>query len=234
MKKIFFLLFVAATYGFSDTINVAVAGNLLYPIKKIKKEFEKKYKNEHLNLIINSSGKLTAQIMHGAPYSVFLSANMKYPKFLYSNGKGILPPKIYAKGLLVFYSNPVIHNIKEIEKFKKIAIVEPKVGPYGKKALEVIKNAHLNVKNKLVYAETISQAFYYGLNVTNAAFVAKSVLMSDNGKKYKFYHIPVKYYTPVNQGILLIDNSNTARKFYNFMFSKDVKSILKKYGYKLP
>ncbi len=228
MVRVLIFLFIGLSL-FANSIKVAVAGNMAYAIKDIVKSFQKSYPNIKVDTIIGGSGKLTVQILRGAPFDVFLSADMKFPNILYKKGLAKTPPKVYAKGEIVFFSIPKIDSIEKIKNFSKIAIANPKTAPYGRAAMEFIKNAHLPILNKLVYAENVSQTFFYAMKVTHAGFIAKSAIY----KTHKFLEIPKKYYRPIEQGAVLISNKKEAKLFYDFLFSQQTKNILKSYGYSI-
>ncbi len=237
MKKLI-LLFLFSGSIFANEINIAVAANVSYAIKPLIHEFNKT-NTVKVRVILGSSGKLTAQIKNGAPYDIFLSANMKYPNRLYSDGIAISKPIAYAKGTLALFSSKkkVLNDISIINNAKKIAIANPKTAPYGKAAYEAITNAGLlesNIK-KLVYAENISQAVQYTLVAADFGFIAKSSLYSPKMTKYKenenYIDISKALYTPIKQGIILISKKQSAKDFYDFILSKNAKKIFKKFGY---
>jgi len=230
MKKI--ILFFLVVFSFGD-IKVATAGNVAFAIKDLAKEF---YKETHIKItpIIGSSGKLTAQIQRGAPYDVFLSANMKYPNYLYLNHKAITKPKVYAKGKLVLFSKKGIKSLDDILNAKKIAIANPKTAPYGKATVEYLKNKKLynKLKNRFIIASNISTTFSYAMKVTNYGFVAKSLLFKFPKLNNKYHFIELEnLYSPIKQGVVLLSNNPQAKKFYKFLFSKQAKRIFLKYGY---
>ena len=236
MKK---LILLFASILFAKTIYIASAANLTYTLPQIIKAFEKNYPNVKIDFILSSSGKLSAQILRGAPFDIFLSANMKYPLKLYKQGFGILPPKIYAKGSICLFSLKYKNlSLKNLSRFDTIAVSKPKTTPYGKAAIEAFKNANVydNIKDKLVYAETIAAVFSYVKSYADVGVVSKSALYSKNVKKLgKFYYkeIDSKLYSPINQGVLLLSNKKEAKEFYNFLFSKKAKEIFKEYGYNI-
>jgi len=233
MKKFILLLF--GSFLFASQIYIAASANLTYVMPEIIKKFNQKYPNEKVKFITSSSGKLTAQILRGAPFDMFLSANMKYPEFLYSKGIGIYPPKVYAKGKIILFSikhkNLSLDNLKN---YSLIAISKPKTTPYGLAAVEVFKNKKIypEIKNKLVYAETIAAVLSYVKNGADVGIISKSLIYSKNIKNLgKFYYkdIDTTLYRPINQGALLINKK--AEDFYHFLFSHEAKKIFKKYGY---
>jgi molybdate transport system substrate-binding protein len=240
MQKILFLI-LFTTNIFASSITVAVSANMSFAINPLIKEFEKQNPNIKINTIFGSSGKLTAQIKHGAPYDIFLSANMKYPEFLHKNGFCKTPPKIYAKGCLVLSSTQKrdFDGIKTIlsDEVKQIAVANPKTAPYGIATKEALVNAKLydKVSSKFVFGESISQTVTYTIRASDIGFIAKSAIYAPNMKKYKkninWIDVDTKYYTPISQGMVIVKKSNEAKKFYDFMLSIEAKNILQKYGY---
>jgi molybdate transport system substrate-binding protein len=232
MFKIILLFFATLLFG---DVRVATAGNVAFAIQELVKEF----KNEtgiRVIPVISSSGKLTAQIERGAPFDIFLSANMLYPEYLYKKGLSKTRPKIYAKGCLVLFSKVGINSLNDIFKAKKIAIANPKTAPYGKASEEFLKNMKLynKVKDRFVIAGNISSAFSYAMKVTDYGFIAKSLLFKFPKLNNKNHYIDLdsSKYRPIKQGVIVLNNRVEVQKFYNFLFSKKAKQIFKKYGYK--
>lgn len=248
LKNLFLITIFLASPLFSSTISVAVAANVSYAIKPLIKEFNKLYPDTKVRVTLGSSGKLTAQIKHGAPYQLFMSANMNYPNTLYANKIAITKPRVYAFGALAYLSvkeRDFSQGVKLIEssKIKKIAVANPKTAPYGVATKEALKNAGLyeTVKNKFVYGESISQTVSYTITATDVGFIAKSSLFSPTMKKYKkkknWNDVDSRLYTPISQGIVILRNANKnaeVRAFYDFIFSNKAKKILNEFGYQTP
>ena len=236
MKKLLLMImFVLMSYACE--IFIAASANTAYAMPEIIKKFNQKYPDVKVNVILASSGKLTAQIIHGAEYDIFMAANMKYPEFLYKQGIAKTGPKVYAKGAIALFSVKNI-NLKDFKnallKAKSVAIANPKTAPYGRAAVEAMKNAGIypNIREKLVFAETVSAVIPYTLNSADVGIVAKSSLFSKQMKRYKnFADVPQNLYNPIDQGIVIFNKKNETIKFYNFIFSEDAKEIFKKYGY---
>jgi len=231
MKNILVLLLFVVSL-FAD-VKVATAGNVAFAIKDLAKAF---YKETHIKItpIIGSSGKLTAQIERNAPYDVFLSANMKYPEYLYIHHKAITQPKVYAKGKLVLFARDGIKSFDEIFNAKKIAIANPQTAPYGMATVEYLKKKGIynKLKPKFVIGSNISTTFSYAMKVTNYGFVARSLLFKFPKLNNKKHFIELeKIYSPIKQGVVLISNKKEAKEFYNFLFSKKAKEIFLRYGY---
>lgn len=226
---------------------VAAAANVQFAMEEIKQTFEEK-SGIQLKIITNSSGKLTAQISNGAPFDVFLSADMKYPESLFASGHADSLPKIYAYGALVLWTMKDFDltegvSILTKEQIQKIAIADPRNAPYGKAAEEVLNFYHLyeKVESKLVFGRSISQANQYIVSgAAEAGFSAKSVVLSPEMKgRGKWIEIDPAAYTPIAQGAIILkygkeNHPEAARAFFNFLFSEAAGAILQNYGYRLP
>ena len=232
----------------AGTIQIAVAANVSYAIDDLKKVFNETYPDTKVQVVLGSSGKLTAQIKHGAPYQLFMSANMKYPEALYKDKIAVTEPVVYAQGTLAYLSNKPQEFSKGMallkdENIKKIAVANPKTAPYGKAAVEAMKNASVyeDVKNKFIFAESVSQTVSYTVIAADMGFIAKSSLYSPKMKQYKeninWKEVDPKLYTPIEQGIVILkkgESSSEVKAFYDFMLSLKAQKILTEFGYLLP
>lgn len=245
MKKLILSTLLASSTLFAGDINIAVAANVSYAIDDLKKEFNKLYPNTKIKVTLGSSGKLTAQITHGAPYELFMSANMKYPNSLHNKALTITKPLVYAKGSLAFLSNKKRDFSKGVlllkdKSIRKIAIANPKTAPYGIASIEALKNANIydDIKSKFVYGESISQTVAYAVKATDLGIIAKSSLYSPRMATYKeninWKEVDSNLYTPIEQGIVLLKKAkgnSEAKAFYDFILSSKAKEIFKTYGY---
>jgi molybdate transport system substrate-binding protein len=223
---------------------VAVASNMSYAIKELRDEFSKSHKNIKIKIIIASSGKIASQIINGAPFDIFISADMFYPNKLHDM-KLAKKPIAYAKGSIVLFTDKDIDLKKGIkilqnQNIKKIAIANPKTAPYGKAAIEAIKNSGIqnSIKRKLIFAESVSGAFSYAKKITDIAIIAKSTIYNPNIvnkiKTSQYVDINRNLYKPIKQGMTLLArgyNSIETAMFYNFLKSKEAKKILQRFGY---
>ena len=245
MIKYLFLILFFISYLSAGNINIAVAANVSYAIDDLIRAFNKKYPNIKVNITLGSSGKLTAQIKHGAPYDIFMAANMQYPNALYKSKIAITAPIVYAKGSLALLSNKQRSFKKNIEILnsklvKRIAIANPKTAPYGKAAIQALKNRKIynKVKSKLIYAESASATVSYTLLAADVGIVAKSLLYSKKMRRFKqnihWIEIDNSLFTPIKQGMVILKNGKNnkdAKLFYDFILTKEAKDILIKYGY---
>lgn len=231
----------------AESINVAVAANVKYAFDDIATAFTKKT-GIAVTSVVSSSGKLTAQIKHGAPYDVFLSADMLYPTTLHQAGVAVAAPTIYANGALVLWTNKQLDLSKGLAVLSeatitKIAIANPKLAPYGKEAIKALAYYQLKASAtpKLVYGESISQVNQYiDTKSVDIGFTAKSVVMSPQLKgKGAWTDVPAESYASIAQGMVILKHgalhhAGAAQQFFEFILSDQSRMILTQYGYKLP
>lgn len=225
----------------SDQLQIAAASNMQYPIKELIVAFEKQTTIK-VNVSISSSGKITNQIKNGAPFEVFLSADMAYPENLYKNNFTFGPAKPYAFGKLVLWTasteKPSIEALKN-KQIKHIAIGNPRLAPYGIAAKQVLEkyDFYEALKDKFVFGESITQVNQFiSSGAADVGFTAMAVVKSPNNRTIgKWIIIPDSLYKPIGQGIVMIqqkDKTNhNAQLFYDFIFSNEARQILKNYGY---
>ncbi len=241
----FFLFHSATSFAQQQKITVAVAANMQYAFQELKNEFERTY-HIHVDEVIGASGNLTRQIIQGAPFDVFISADTKYPENIYQEGFAAEKPKVYARGALVLWTIKDGLQLQNNLQFllsgdiKSIAIANPKIAPYGSAAEAILKKFSLfdELKNKLVYGESISQTSQFiATGNADVGFTAKAVVLSDQMKnKGRWIELNKDDYPPILQAAVLLkygikNHSSSARKFYEFLFSENAKDIYKKYGY---
>jgi molybdate transport system substrate-binding protein len=226
----------------AQALKVAAAANLQSVILVLQKDFTKKTGIE-MEPIVGASGNLVTQMHNGAPYDVFLSADMSFPKKLYDDGLTLQAPIVYAYGSLIICSNSNLgfqnwERILMTPGIKKIAIANPSIAPYGQAAQEALqhKGIYNNIKGKIVTGESISQVnTYITTGVVEAGFTTQS-LVKDPANKVKLYWkaIDPKIYSPIGQGMVVLKsttNKANAEKFFKYMQNADARKILKEYGY---
>lgn len=229
----------------ASNLVIATSANMQFALKDIAEAFtnETKIKCE---LIVGSSGKLTAQIIEGAPFDVLVSADMKYPLELQKSGLAQGEPKVYAYGNLILWTmfdtlNPSL-SILETDSVQHIAIANPKIAPYGLAASQVLENYGLSAKvdSKLVYGESIAQAnqFIASKSAEIGFTSSSSVLSQILSERGKWITIPKDMYAPIVQGVVLVKRQGAvleqAQQFEQFLFSKAAQTILIQYGYDIP
>lgn len=256
MKKITFLLALATLAGCTagggtqqagGSITVATAANVQFAMSALAQAFQSQT-GIAVQTVISSSGKLTAQIANGAPYDLLVSANMKYPEALLSNGSAVPPAKVYAYGALVAWSlagitpEPTPEYLLSSD-IRKIAVANPKNAPYGEQGINYLEYfGYLDtLQGKLVYGESIAQTNQYITTMAaEVGLTAKSVVLSpEMAGKGQWVALPAGSYSPIAQGVVITqygaDNHPEAcQLFFDFLFSEAAQAIFGRYGYDLP
>lgn len=245
MKKIYFLL-ILIIFGCTSqegSLNVATAANMQFAMEALAEAYSEE-PGTKIDVILGSSGKLTAQIQQGAPYDLFFSADLKYPNALVESGNTTEDPVVYAEGIIVLwsmkYNMPVALEQITSSEVKHIALANPKTAPYGIAAEEVLKNMGLyeELYDRLVFGESISQVNQFiTAEAAEMGFTSQSVVVSPNMlEKGNWIDIPDSLYSPIQQAVVILKNdrgqSKEAKAFVEFVLSETGKGILNKFGYK--
>ena len=246
---VFFGSLMGTSQAVADEIKVAVASNFYPTMKVIAKNFELKTadssgQQHKVILIPGSSGKHYAQIMNGAPFDIFFSADIERARLLEQEGKIVAGTRFtYALGKLILWSsidNYVDSKGETLNKkdFRYLAIANPKLAPYGKSAEEVLRSLKLwtNLKERLVQGENIAQTFQF-ISSGNAklGFVAYSQIMNPGlSIDGSFWEVPQSTYKPIEQQAVLLKDSYIGREFLSFVKSDESLSIIYESGYGLP
>jgi molybdate transport system substrate-binding protein len=250
MKR--FLLFAGLLLAFvlpasAESLTVAVAANVQYAFDDLRAAFKKETGND-AQPVYNSSGKFTAQIMNGAPFDVFLSADMAYPEKLHAAGFATDAPRVYAYGALVLWTMRDLdldqwQRVLADPAVGKIAVANPKTAPYGAETMNALVHLKLDaaLRPKLVFGESIAQTNQYIYSMAaDAGFTAKSVVLSPQMRgKGKWIDLPKDAYRPIAQGAVILKHGRQthpalARQFHAFLFSETARAIFQRYGYLLP
>ena len=238
----------AASHAQGAQISVAAAADLTFALGEISKEYETQTHNK-LKIIYGSSGNFFSQIQNGAPFDVFLSADLEYPRKLQT--AGLVDPGTlfrYAIGGIALWCpsnldlDPKVATWKLLldPRVQKIAIANPAHAPYGRAAIAAMKKAGVydQVQAKLVYGENISQAAQF-VQSGNAqvGIVALSLALSPPMKSGKSWEMPADMHEPIEQAAVVLKSAKdkpAARSFENFLKSEAARSILIDYGFTIP
>lgn len=228
------------------TARVAAAADLRYAFAELQPLFEQAHPEHKLALILGSSGKFMQQLDHGAPFDIFFSADVNFPKKLVASGKAVAPVTTYAFGRIVLWSTKVdasqlaLQDLNQAQ-FRKIAIAAPDHAPYGARAKEALQHTGLwdQVQPKLVFGENIAHtAQLIDTQAAEIGIIALSLAASDALKaKGAHYLIPANYHLPLEQAYAVTahgkDNA-AAQAFAQFMTTPGARQVMVKYGFVLP
>ncbi len=223
--------------------NVAVASNFSAPMKELVRQFEREHSGR-VRASFASSGKLYAQIKHGAPFHILLSADEKIPQTLVDNGLAEESFRLtYAIGSLVLWApngdaSISVQQRLQSGEFNRLALANPKHAPYGRAAVETLKGLNLaaTTRRKWITGENIAQAYHF-VSSGNAdlGFVARSQLSdSDLAQRGDAWIVPSDYHADIKQDAVLLRKGKTnklAIKFWEYLQTTPALEIIRKYGY---
>jgi len=239
---------VAPPIAFSEDVTIAAASDLSFAFKELGAEYEKQTGN-HVKLSLGSSGNFFSQIQNGAPFDLYFSADIGYPKKLEEAGL-VVPGSLYpyAVGRIVLWIGNGSHldfskglEILRDPTIKKIAIANPKHAPYGRAAVAAMEyfKVYEQVKDKLILGENISQAAQFiESGACDAGIIALSLALAPVMKSAgQYWEIPATAHSPLEQGAVILKqskNPEAARQLLEFIKSPHAQEIMKRYGFTLP
>jgi molybdate transport system substrate-binding protein len=224
----------------TESLQIAVAANFMIPYKEIAASFREETKM-NIEATYASIGNLYSQIVNGAPYDVFLSADEATPRQLFDKGVSE-KPFVYATGRVVLWgTGKEICGTKDWKEplrnkgVRKIAIANPVTAPYGAAAETALKKIGLweMIQERLVVAQNVGQSFQYAMiGGTDGCFCALSSALSDPGSMG--CHYLIEEAPPIRQAACLLvrtAHKNDASRFLLFLNSRKASEIKKRYGY---
>jgi molybdate transport system substrate-binding protein len=232
----------------AQEITVAAAADLQFALQEAGARFQQE-SGKPVKLIYGSSGNFAQQLQNGAPFDMFFSANLDYPRQL--EAAGLIEPGTfyqYAIGKIVVW----VPNDSKLDlssglkalldpSIKKIAIANPQHAPYGKAAVAALQKEKIyeQVKDKFVLGENISQtASFVASGSADVGILALSLALSPNMKdKGRYAEVPAADYPPIEQACVIMrssKNKDIAAQFLKFVQSAPIKELFQKYGFAIP
>lgn len=239
-----FLCLLAAVPLHAEEINVAAASDLNFAIKEIIQQFERST-GHRVRLTLGSSGNFHAQIVNGAPFDVFLSADMNYPKELEKSGHAVPGATfIYGIGAIsLWVPKDSTVNVEGLgmkalmdPSVRKIAIANPLHAPYGRAAVAAMQAANVydRVKSKLVLGENISQAAQFVQSrAADIGILAQSIAGSEPMLRAgRHWRIPANMHPVLEQGAALLKRGGPgAKAFHQWLRGPEARKVLERYGF---
>ena len=227
-------------------LTIAAASDLKSALDDLSARFKKQHPEAVLEIITGSSGKFYEQIVNDAPFDLFFSADINFPKQLEARGLTASAVRLYARGRIVLWSarmdasKMTLKNLSDAG-IKKIAIANPKHAPYGMRAQEALQKAGLweKVQKKLVFGENIAQTVQFvEIGAADVVIIALSLALSPNLKaKGGYYLIPENQHQPLDQAYVLMKRAEghpLAQTFMDYLESEPAQAILRAYGFTRP
>lgn len=228
----------------AESVLVAVASNFSQPMTDIAARFHHETGHQ-AKLAFASSGKLSAQIMHGAPFDIFLSADSDKPTQLIQRGFAVAGTQwTYALGRLALWSSDhdLISGDAQVllqqKAFRRLAIAEPQLAPYGQAAMAVLEKLGLqkSLQKTLVYGENIAQTYQFvATHNAELGFVARAqILRHDKPIKGSSWMVPSTLHPPIKQDAVLLnhgENNEAAIALMQYLKQAEIRNLIKEFGY---
>lgn len=228
---------------------VAAAADLKFAIEAVAARF-KQDTGQSLRLVFGSSGNFKTQILQGAPFHLFMSADEHFVFELADAGKTEDRGRAYAVGrigILVPPGSPLkadgeLQDLAAALKdgrLRKFAIANPQHAPYGTRAQEALQHAGLwrDIQPHLVFGENVSQAAQFAVSgSTQGGIVAQSLALAPAvARTGRFALIPEAWHQPLRQRMVLVKGAPpAARAFYDYLSTPAAQAIMVRYGFAIP
>jgi molybdate transport system substrate-binding protein len=228
---------------------VAAAADLGPALRELGETFHKRT-GQAISPVFGSSGNLATQIRNGAPFDLFLSADLNYARQL-EVAHVAQPGSLYryAIGKLVVWvpanSSPSLDGagLRALldPGIRRIAVANPQHAPYGRAAVAAMKSANVydELAPRLVLGENVSQAAeFVSSGNAQAGFIPLSLALAPGLKgKGHYWLVPASLYPPIEQGAVIVKNSRrkpAAESFLQFLKSPESAAVLRRYGFEVP
>jgi len=240
------LLGLAALPALAGELTLAAAADLKFALEEVAAAFRAAHPDDRVNLVFGSSGKFFTQIQNGAPFDLYLSADISYPRKLVEAGLAAGEAHPYAVGRIVLWSlDPALAKTALADlpqaKIKRFAIANPAHAPYGLRAQEALRHAGVweALEPRLVMGENIAQtAQYVESGAAQAGIVALSLVLSPTLEgKGAWTLIPADWHEPLEQGFVILKraaDNPLAAAFSAYLNGPEARAVLRRYGFVLP
>ena len=226
-----------------QVLSVAAAADLQFALDELARGFRGAHPGVDLRIAYGSSGNFFAQIQNQAPFDIFLSADIQYPRQLARQGMGVSDSVfVYAVGRIAVWvpaASPLDPKTTlESETVHHISIANPQHAPYGRAAVAALQSLGLydQVEKKLVLGENVTQALeFVQSGAAEAGIVALSLALAPPVRnQVRYWEVPVDIYPKMEQGGVILKDSPAARDFRSWLLAPAGAHVLKAYGFSVP
>jgi molybdate transport system substrate-binding protein len=216
---------------------------LNFALEEVSREFRKLHPATDLKIAYGSSGNFYTQLLNHAPFDIFLSADVEYPRKLAQ--QGLAPADsvfVYGVGRIVVWvtaQSPLDPaTALRSPALRHLAIANPQHAPYGRAAEQAMRSMGVydSVEGKLVLGENIAQTFeFVQSGAADAGIVAMSLAIAPSVRgQGRYWEIPLDAYPKIEQGGIILKDSPEARDFRTWLLAPDGRQLLKRFGFYLP
>lgn len=229
----------------AERFTIAAASDLRYALDEVIAEYRNAHPDHEPTVIYGSSGKMTTQIMNGAPYDIFFSADISFPERLKQAGFTATDPAVYAIGRIVIWSNTIDASRLTLQdlvddSIRRIAIAQPSHAPYGLRAQEAMEAVGVwdAVQGKLVFGENIAHtAQMVESGAAEVGIIALSLAKFPALAQHGHHLIDDALHEPLTQGYVVTKRGGakpTVMNFARFMETDVAHEIMERYGFVMP
>lgn len=250
MNYIKYLMFACsllfASTAHAEKITIAAAADLKFAMDEVVATFKKDNPGDVIEVIYGSAGKFNTQIQQGAPYDLYFSADIAFPRQLTEHGLAGSDIKPYALGRIALWSGEMDASKMTLEsltdpKITRIAIPNPRHAPYGRRAEEALRASGLweKIEPKLVFAEDMIQVMQFAqTGNAQAAIISLSFAVNpDIARQGGYWLIPDNLHEPLEQAFIITkraEGNALAKRFADYVSSAPARAVMTKYGFVLP
>lgn len=240
------LMLLLVRPALAESLTIAAAADLKFAMAEVVKNFSVTRPGDKIEVIYGSSGKFFTQLKNEAPFDLYFSADIAFPRELEKAGLTAGPARPYATGRIVLWSlDPRLAQtpLKELTRapIRKFAIANPQHAPYGLRAKEAMEHQGIwtVMQTKLVLGENIMHtAQFVDSGAADAGIIALALVLSPTMKeKGTWALIPAEWHQPLEQGYVITRraaNNTLARAFSDYMATEPARVIMRRYGFVLP
>ncbi|MFZ3206929.1 MAG: molybdate ABC transporter substrate-binding protein [Pseudomonas sp.] len=231
----------------AEKITIAAASDLKFALDDVVVAYRQAHQGDEIEVIYGSSGKFHTQVQQGAPYDLFFSADIAFPRQLAEAGFAGSPVVPYAFGRIVLWSATLdasalrLEDLAKDARIRHVAIANPKHAPYGMRAVEALQatQQYQAVEPKLVYGENIAHtAQFVETGNAQVGIIALALALNPElAAKGGYWLIPQELHEPLEQGFIVTkraENKQLAHDFAAYMSSPAARAVMTRYGFVLP
>jgi molybdate transport system substrate-binding protein len=230
----------------AERFTIAAAADLRFALDDIIGLYRQQHPEHEPEVIYGSSGKMTTQIINGAPYDIFFSADIAFPERLKAEGLSATEPAVYAIGRIVLWSNTLdasqltLRDLASHNGIRRIAIAQPSHAPYGLRAREAMEATGVwdALQSRLVFGENIAHAAQMvESGAASVGIIALSLAKFPAMAEHPHHLIDDTLHNPLTQGYIVTrrgGDKESVMNFARFMETGEAHEILERYGFVMP
>jgi molybdate transport system substrate-binding protein len=227
---------------------IAVAENFKFAVLEIGAELEKR--GHRYTFSVGSSGRIAQQIRHGAPFGLFLSADVEHAELVVAAGLAQGPPRRYAVGRLAIYAphgSPIavdgeLLGLKRAlaeGRVRRFALASPELAPYGRRGREALMKAGLweAIRDRLVFGDSVAQAAQFAMtgNADGGLVAYSLTLAPEISERGRAAVVPAEWHGSLAQAMVLLRGADpAARALFDFLAGAEARPILERHGFESP